>query len=132
MLKSYFSQKSIGFYILIVAIVSAFICLIFYATGSNDLYGSDVRITILLTTATIAGLIFSYKDFFGFGSILISILACITMGIFLSSRYVYFSNLYFNISPEPVNKSITVVTIFLILMIITGIVSAFFRQEKEE
>ena len=130
MIKEFFEKKSIGFYLLLGAILCAIIGLITYSVGAQDTYGFEPMVVVMLIIAIVAGLVFAYKDFYNAGSIVVSALMCVAAGIFFNARFIYFSYMYYGVGSDDLSAAMVITVIFLVVMILACVASAFFKHEK--
>jgi hypothetical protein len=130
--KSFLSGKDKGFFIFLAALVFSLASLAAYAIGGHDSYVFDTRIVVMLVLAVAVGGVLAYRDFTKMNAVVLCVPLCMAAGFFLKTRFTYFANLYYNISPEGPNFAITITVVFLAAALVASIVSAFFKQEKEE
>lgn len=132
-MKEFFAKKSVGFYLMAIATLCALIGLISYAIGSTtDGFGCKTAVIVVLAIAVLAGIVFCVRDIFHMGSIVVTTLLCIAVGIFLNSRFIYYAHLYYGIASYPMTVPMMIATIAFVAMLVLSLVSAFFKQEKKD
>jgi hypothetical protein len=118
-------------FLLLSTAIAALLSLAAYVAGGGDSYGLEPLVPVFLAAALATAAITAFKDIYGLGSIAASAFSALGAGFFMSARFVYFSNLYYNISPEPPNNAITVSVIFMAIALVASIASAFAKIPAE-
>lgn len=131
-MKSLFEKKGIGFYLEVAAILFAVIGLIGYSVAGQDSYGFVAWVDVLLVIGIVCGLVFLFRDFFRAGPIIVMAFLGAAVGVFLLSRFMYYSHQIYQIASDPMSGSMICTTVAFIGMIVCGVASAFFDWDKEE
>lgn len=130
-MKNFLAKKGIGFYLQLVTILFALVGLISYSVAGKDSYGLDAGVVVLLVLGIVVGLVFCFKDFFTAGPIIAMALFGGAVGLFLVSRFMYYSYLYFGVdASKSMSGAMMATTIAFVGMLVCGIVSAFFAWDK--
>ena len=125
-------KKGIGFYLQAACVVLAVITAIGYAVAGTDSYGFVPAVDVLLVCGIAAGVVFCAKDFFRLGPVVSMAFYGSAAGVFLYSRFMYYSHQYYGIASDPMTGAMILTTVSFIVLIVCGVVSAFFLTDKEE
>ena len=120
-------NKTAGVYLNLIAAVFAIIAMIGYAAAGRDSYGFVPRVEILLALGVISALVFSWRDFFGFGPVVTMAFLAAGFSVFLNSRFMYYSHQYYGIASDPISAAMVITTIGFAGMILFELISAFLR-----
>ncbi len=130
-MKNLFNKKGVGFYLQLGTILFAIVGLISYLVAGQDSYGLDVGVVVLLALGIVVGLVFCIKDWFTAGPIIVMAFFGGAVGLFLVSRFMYYSYLYFGVdASSTISGAMLATTVSFVLMLVLGIVSAFFAWDK--
>ena len=94
-------------------------------------YGFVPLVEVFLALGIISAAIFSWRDFFGFGPVVTMAFFAAGFGVFLNSRFMYYSHQYYKIASDPISVSMIITTIGMIGMLFFELISAFMSWEKE-
>ena len=123
--------KKIGAYFNLVAAAFAIVALIGYAFAGKDSYGFVPMVVILLALGVVSALVFTWHDFYEFGPVVTMIFFAAGFGVFLNSRFMYYSHQYYKIASDPISTAMIVTTIGMIGMLLFELVSAFMCWEEK-
>jgi len=134
--QTFLAKKSIGFYILLGAIffaILSFITYLVYHPGEVVTWVNPAVVTMLVF-AIVSGLVFGYKNFFGAGSIVVTIFVSAALGVLIRDHinnlaYIYYGTGFYGDYMPP---ALTATLVFFGLMFVTSLASAFFKIEKAE
>ena len=88
-------------------------------------------VVVLLALGIVVGLVFCIKDWFTAGPIIVMAFFGGAVGLFLVSRFMYYSYLYFGVdASSTISGAMLATTVSFVLMLVLGIVSAFFAWDK--
>lgn len=130
-MNSILKNKTPGVYLNLIAAMFAVLAMIGYATAGRDSYGFVPLVIILLALGVISALIFSWRDFFGFGPVVTMAFFAAAFAVFLNSRFMYYSHQYYGIASDPISTAMIVTTIGFAGMILFELISAFMRWEEK-
>ncbi|MDR1092841.1 MAG: hypothetical protein LBL66_01670 [Clostridiales bacterium] len=135
-IKEFLAKKGVGFYIMLGAVLFAFMGVIAYSVSESSATGRGVSplIVVMLVLAIVAGLAFCWKDFLGFGPIVLSILLSIALGAFIYTKFNDFTYVYYGVGTDGQDAKLSAAllssTIFFAVMWLAAIASAFVKSEK--
>lgn len=129
-MKFSLKNKKVGFYFGMIGVLFAIIGLISYSIAGQDSYGFVPTVDVLLVLGIVSGVVFGYRDFFGIGSIVTTAFLGSALGVFINSRFMYYSHQYYGIASDPITGAMIVTTIAFIGMILFVCISAFLGWEK--
>lgn len=130
-MMSILKQKRPGCWVNLAAAVFAVIAMIAYAIAGQDSYGFVPLVEILLALGIVSAALFSVRDFLTLGPVITTALFSGAVGVFLNSRFMYYSHQYYGIASDPITGAMVVTTIALVGMLLLEIISGFMRWEKE-
>ena len=132
--KEFFGKKDAGFYLMFTAVVFAIIGLIAYLIYHPGMFVTFVNgwIVAMLILAIAAGIVTLYKNFFGAGSIVVTIFLAIAVGMLIRDHINNLAYIYYGTGPygEEMPGALLATLIFFGLMFIASIASAFFKIDK--
>ena len=131
-IKEFLGTKSVGFYLQAATILLAIVGLVSYSVAGTDSYGFVAGVDVLLVFGIAAGVVFSYKDFFRAGPIVVMAFLGSAIGLFLFSRFMYYSHQFYGLASDPMSGAMIATTIAFVGMLVCNVVSAFFPWEKGE
>ena len=124
-------DKRAGVYFNLIAAFFCVIAMIGYAFAGQDSYGFVPLVEVFLALGIISAAISSWRDFFGFGPVVTMAFFAAGFGVFLNSRFMYYSHQYYKIASDPISVSMIITTIGMIGMLFFELISAFMSWEKE-
>lgn len=129
-MKNFLLNKKSGFYFAAAGILFALVGLISYSIAGTDSYGFVPMVDVLLAIGIALGVLFAYRDFFGIGSMVMIAFFGSALGVFINSRFMYYSHQFYGIASDPITGAMVVTTIAFIGMIVCVCISAFLGLEK--
>lgn len=127
----FIKKKGIGFYLQAACVVLAVITAIGYAVAGTDSYGFVPMVVVLLVLGIAAGIVFCIRDFLGLGPVVTMAFYGAAAGVFIYSRFMYYSHQYYGIASDPMSGAMILTTVAFIALIVCSIVGAFFLTDKE-
>ncbi|MBO4990382.1 MAG: hypothetical protein J6D37_08640 [Clostridia bacterium] len=129
-MKEFLAKKRTGFYLQAITALFALVGLIAYSIAGQDSYGFVPMVDVLLALGIVAAVVFCIKDYFGIGPIVVMAFLGSAVGVFLLSRFMYYSHQFYGIASDPMSGAMIATTIGFVGMLVCGIASAFFASEK--
>lgn len=130
-MTEFIKSKSVGFYFAFVGLLFAVVGLIAYSIAGQDSYGFVPAVDVLLALGILSGGLFCFKNFLHIGPMVTMVFLGSALGVFLYSRFMYYSHQYYGIASDPITGAMVVTTVAFIGMIVCSVVSAFLKWEKE-
>lgn len=130
LIKNFIKGKGLGFYFAAVSIVFAVIALIAYSVAGQDSYGFVPAVVVLLAFGIVSCGVFAYRNFFRIGPMVAMAFFGGAAGVFVYSRFMYYSHQFYGIASDPITGAMVLATIAFIGMLLTGILSGFFKWDK--
>lgn len=128
-MKTFFQNKKAGVYFNLAAAIFAVVTLIAYAVAGQDSYGFVPMVDVLLGLGVVSALVFSWRDFGGFGPVVTMALFGGSFGMFLNSRFMYFSHQYYGIASAPITTSMVITTAGFVGLLLLELISGFMCWE---
>ena len=129
-MKNFIKNKKAGFYFAAASIVFAVIGLIAYSVAGQDSYGFAPAVVVLLALGIVCCGAFAYRNFFGIGPLAAMAFYGGAAGVFIYSRFMYYSHQFYGIASDPITGAMVVSTVAFAGLLITGMLSGFFKWEK--
>ncbi len=131
-MKSFISSKGIGFWFAVASELFALMGLISYSIAGQDAFGFMPAIVVFLVLGIAVGIIFGWRNFLRIGPMVMMIFFGGAASVFVYSRFMYFSHLFYGIASDPITGAMVVSTVAFIGMLVACALSGFFKWEKEE
>lgn len=129
-MKEFLKNKGVGFWCGAASMVFALIGLIAYAVAGQDSYGFAPAVVVLLALGIVAGGAFAYRNFFNIGPMVVMAFFGGAAGVFVYSRFMYFSHQFYGIASDPITAAMVVATVALAAMLVANAAAAFCKWEK--
>lgn len=131
-MKEFLKNKGMGFYFGAVSVTFAIAAIISYTIAGQDGYGFVPTVDAFLALGVIVGMVFLYRDFMRIGPMVITAFFGTAFGIFIYSRFMYYSHQFYGIASDPITGAMIACSVTFAGALIFGMISAFVRWEKED
>jgi len=131
-MKASLKHKGPGCWVNFAAAAFAAVGMVAYAIAGRDSYGFVAWVEVLLALGIVSAIVFGVRDFLTAGPVVTAALFGGAVGVFLNSRFMYYSHQFYGIASDPITGAMVVTTIALAGMLLLEIVSGFMRWEGKE